>query len=58
MLNYHGAKLVVDAHGKVHQVKCTICTKIEGKEKLLAPKLNSLWKHSLDTVVIILVTCG
>jgi hypothetical protein len=37
---------VVDAHGKVHQVRCKVCTKIKGKEKLLAPKLDNLWKHN------------
>jgi hypothetical protein len=39
-------KLVVDAYGKVHQVKCKVYTKIECKEKLFAPKLDNLWKHS------------
>jgi hypothetical protein len=39
------AKSVVDVDGKVHQVRYNICSKIEGKEKLLAPKLDSLWKH-------------
>jgi hypothetical protein len=39
-------ELVVVAHGEVYQVKCKVCTKIEDNEKLLAPKLNSLWKHS------------
>ncbi len=37
---------MVDAHGKVHKVKCKVCTKIDGKEKLLAPKLDNLWKHN------------
>jgi hypothetical protein len=37
---------MVDAHGKVHQVKCKVYTKIKGKEKLLAFKLNYLWKHN------------
>jgi hypothetical protein len=32
-------------NGKVHHVKCKICSKIEGKEKLLAPKFDNLWKH-------------
>jgi len=26
-------------------VRCKICTDIEGKEKFLVPKLNSLIKH-------------
>jgi hypothetical protein len=37
---------MVDAHGKVHQVRCKVYTKIKGKEKLLALKLDSFWKHS------------
>jgi hypothetical protein len=36
---------MVDVDEKVHQVKYKICSKIEGKEKLLAPKLDNLWKH-------------
>jgi hypothetical protein len=34
-----------DVKGQVNQVRCIICTFVEGKEKLLAPKLNSLLKH-------------
>ncbi len=37
---------MVDAHGKVHQVRCKVCSKMKGKEKLLAPKLDSHWKHN------------
>ncbi len=36
----------MDVHGKVHQVRCKVCSIIEGKEKLLAPKLDNLWKHA------------
>jgi hypothetical protein len=39
------AELVPNAHGKVHQIKCKVCTKVMNKEKLLALKLDSLWKH-------------
>jgi hypothetical protein len=35
----------MDEHGKAHQVKCKVCTKIKGKEKLMALKLDNLWKH-------------
>jgi len=35
----------VDVDGKVHQVKCKVCNKIEEKNKLLALKLDSLLKH-------------
>jgi len=30
------------AHGKVHQVRCKVYTKMEDNEKFLAPKLDSL----------------
>ncbi len=36
---------MVDVNGKMHRIKCKFCNKIEGKEKLLAFKLDSLWKH-------------
>ncbi len=39
-------KSTANACGKVHQVKCKVYTKIEGKEKLFPPKLDNLWKHS------------
>jgi hypothetical protein len=39
------AKSMVGDDGKVHQVKCKVYNKIEGCDKLLMPKLNSLWKH-------------
>jgi hypothetical protein len=35
----------MDEHGKVHKVKCKVCTKIKGKEKLMALKLDNLWKQ-------------
>jgi hypothetical protein len=39
------AKSVLGNDGRVHQVRCLVCTKIEGRDKLLTPKLDSLWKH-------------
>jgi hypothetical protein len=39
------AKFVVNDKGEVHQVRCMICVFIKRKDKLLAPKLNSLLKH-------------
>lgn len=32
-------------HGKVHKVRCNVYNQVEGKEKLLTPKLNNLWQH-------------
>jgi len=40
------AKCITNDRGKVHQVRCAICLKIEGKERLLVPKLNMLFKHA------------
>jgi hypothetical protein len=31
--------------GKVYQVRCLVCTKVDGRGKLLASKLDTLWKH-------------
>jgi hypothetical protein len=30
----------------VAQVKCRICSNVEGREKLLVPKIDGLWKHA------------
>jgi hypothetical protein len=35
----------VGVDGKITQVKCKMCTIIEGGKKLLVPKLDLLWKH-------------
>jgi hypothetical protein len=37
---------IVDDIGNVHQVQCAICSKVEGKEKLLVFKLDSLLTHA------------
>jgi hypothetical protein len=34
------------ADGRITQVWCKICSDIEGREKLLAPKIDSLYKHA------------
>jgi len=36
----------VDEQWKVHDVTCKVYTKVKGKKKLLAPKLDNLWKHT------------
>jgi hypothetical protein len=36
---------MVNEKGEMHWVQCRICTVVEGKEKLLAPKLDILQKH-------------
>ncbi len=39
-------EFVMGYNGKVAQVWCKVCTQIKGKEKLLIPKLNYVWKHA------------
>jgi hypothetical protein len=38
-------KFVLGFDGKASQVWCKICIRIEGKYKLIVPKLNYLWNH-------------
>ncbi len=35
-------EFVVDEQGKVHLVRYKVCSKIDGKDKMLAPKIDSL----------------
>ncbi len=37
---------MVGSDGVVNQMCCKMCTTIEGKERLLATKLDSLYKHA------------
>jgi len=39
------AKFVFDEKGEVQQIRCKVCTSVEGKHKLLVTKLDSLLKH-------------
>ncbi len=39
-------KFIIDDKGLMHQVMCKICTYVEGKEKFIVPKLNSLLEHA------------
>jgi hypothetical protein len=43
--NMNKTQLIMGEDGKVHQIKCKVCSKIKVKDKLLALKLNKLWKH-------------
>jgi hypothetical protein len=40
------AKFVVRVGRKVTKVKCKVCSITESQDKLLVPKLDSLWKHA------------
>jgi hypothetical protein len=40
------AEPVVGVDGRITQVRCKICTDVEGREKLLVPKIDSLMKHA------------
>lgn len=39
-------QVVIALDGKIHQIICMMSTMIEDKEKLLAPKMDGLWKHA------------
>jgi len=39
------AESVLGEDGRIRQVRCKICSDVEGRDKLLVPKLDSLWKH-------------
>jgi hypothetical protein len=43
--NMNKIELVTSEDGKVHQVKCKVCSKSKVIDKLLALTLNNLWKH-------------
>jgi hypothetical protein len=38
---------------KVVQIQCKVCTQIDGKDKLLVPKLDLLWKHACHPKVLV-----
>ena len=40
------AESVLGADGQVRQVRCKVCSDVEGREKLLKPKIDGLWKHA------------
>jgi hypothetical protein len=46
---------MVDEQGRVHKIKWKICTKINYKEKLLAPKLDNFWKHGGRRMVLVVI---
>ncbi len=39
-------EFMANEQGKVHLMRCKACSKIDGKDKMLAPKIDSLWKHA------------
>jgi hypothetical protein len=39
-------KFMIDDKGLMQQIMCKICSYVEGKEKLIVPKLNSLLQHA------------
>jgi hypothetical protein len=39
------AEAVVGVDGRIMQVRCKVCSDVERREKLLVPKIDSLWKH-------------
>jgi len=51
---------VVDKQRKLHLVRCKVCSKIDGKDKMFALKIDNLWKHAKrrKALVVILGICG
>lgn len=39
------AESVLGPNGNIHQVRCKVCTKVKGREKLFVPKFDSFQKH-------------
>jgi hypothetical protein len=37
---------VLGRDGSVTQVRCRFCSEVEGREKLLVPKIDGLWKYA------------
>jgi NAD-dependent SIR2 family protein deacetylase len=37
---FQWAKLVVEVHGKLHYVRCKICTNVEHREKVIGAKVG------------------
>lgn len=42
----HWCESMINKSGKVHQIRCKICTSMEGKHKLLYPMFDNLPKTS------------
>lgn len=40
------AEAVIGSDGRVTHVRCKVCSEAQGREKLLVPKIDSLWKHA------------
>jgi hypothetical protein len=40
------AEAVMGADGRISQVRCKVYSFVERREKLLVPKIDSLWKHA------------
>jgi hypothetical protein len=40
------AESVLGRDGRVMQVRCKVCSEVERRKNLLAPKIDSLWKHA------------
>jgi hypothetical protein len=38
-------KIVIDGDGLVSYVRCTICSKVEGRKKLLIPKFDKAFRE-------------
>ncbi len=48
IIKFPWVKIMVDEHGKVHQVRCKVYTKIDGKQKLLPLKLDLASRNKVE----------
>jgi hypothetical protein len=39
-------ELVVNPTSKIHMMRCKVCYLVEGKDKIMNPKLDGLQKHA------------
>jgi hypothetical protein len=46
------AKLFIGEDGTLHTIKCKVCTKVEGKNKIFGAKWDSLCKHAACQKVV------
>lgn len=53
-------EFVVDEQGKVHLVRCKVCSKINGKDKIFSLKIETLQKHAgrRKTLMVVPRICG
>jgi hypothetical protein len=46
VMKFPWVKSILGSNGKVVQIRCKVCSLIDGKNNLMVAKLDSLWKHA------------